>query len=386
MLRSASLLLLAMLLGVAHAAGPPAATGVTADQLDKLLADLHRLNDKSAARELAGLKLTERVSGDRLVRWEAEIHGERTREALLALADDAAFLPLPAAEIPAMAAPDNATQDQILARVMEYVQETLPRLPNFLALRTTTAFEITTEKELAAEQNMGQLFEPKPEKHFTNRALGPAKASGLPNAQLFWTGTIAQVVSYRGGAEELEPAPGSVEQANKSFFNLKSTGEFGPILKMIVTDAPRDKIVWDHWEQRGVGTLAVFRYSVTRDRSHFGFAFSEDQIPEFPAYHGEIAVDPESGTVFRIVILTQAHDPRANHLAANLVEFGPAEIGGMTYTVPIHGVAVANSIDAFASEDAQPAPVPFQISIDDIAFANYHVFRTKSRVVTGAGP
>jgi hypothetical protein len=386
MFKVASLLLLAMSLAIAHAAAPTAATSVTADQLDKLLAGLHNTNDKSVARGLAGMKLTERVSADRLARWEAECHGERTREVLIALADAAAFLPPPATEIPATAAPDSATQDQILARTIEYVQETLPRLPNFLALRMTTAFEVTTEETLLSQQNTGQLFQPKPGKHFTNQALGPAKASGLPDAQLFWTGLIAQTISYRNGKEELEAAPSGSGPPGNSFFSLTTTGEFGPVLQVVLTEAPRDKIVWDHWEQHAAGTLAVFRYAVPRDRSHFGVAYTADQVPEFPAYHGEIAVDPASGTVIRITQLALVHDQFANHAVAILVEFGPAQIGGITYTVPIHGVATGNSFDAFANEDAQPAPVPFQTSINDITFTNYHVFRSRSRVLTGAGP
>jgi hypothetical protein len=384
MLKGASFLVMAMILTRAQAATGPAAGGVTVNQLDDLLARLHKANDKSTAREIAGLQLTERVSAERLARWQADPHGERTRAALLALADAAAFLPPPATEIPATAAPDMPAQDEILTRTIAYVKETFPKLPDFLALRTTTAFEVTTEPFLHSQESTWMPLQGTRGKHSTAQALGPAKASGLPDGQLFWTGSTDQVITYRGGKEEVEAEPGNSE-AGKPFFSLTTTGEFGPILKVILTEAPRENIVWDHWERRAGATMAVFHYSVPHDRSHFGFAFTRDQVPEFPAYHGEIAVEPASGRVLRITLLTRAHDPAANHDAAILVEFGPAQIGGITYTVPVHGVAMANSFDAYANQDAEPMLAAYQTSINDIAFTNYHVFRTKSRIVTGGG-
>jgi len=381
------MLLLASLVANAHGAAPATATNVTVEQLDRRLAGLRDANDKSVARELAGLKLTERVSAQRLTRWQTGLHSERGREALLALADAAAFLPLPAAEVLPKAAPDGAIQDQILARMTDYVKGTLPKLPNFVALRTTTAFEVTTADYLQTQQNMGTLLETRRGRQSTRVALGPAGANGLPNAQLFYAGSIAQVIAYRGGAEELEAAPGSTDQRSAPFFSLTTTGEFGPVLELILNDVARDKIVWDHWERGETGAVAVFDYSVPHDRSHFGVAFTSDQVPELPAYHGEIAVDPAKGTVLRITQLTHVREEDASHDAATLVEFGSAQIGGLTYTVPVHGVAKANSLDPFANEDDQPPPVPYQTSINDITFTNYHVFRTKSRVMTGGlGP
>jgi hypothetical protein len=378
---------LAALAPATLAASPPTRVGLTVDEFDRLLLSMHDTSDSKAARELAGMKLTERVSADRLARWEKEIPGSRSREALVALADASASLRPPVDEIPSSAPPDDTTQKQILARVKDYIKETIPKLPNFFALRTTTSFEITTENLLQTQQDMTQLFQKQQSRKIPHQALGPAKWSGVPDGQLFWIGSLAQTVSYRGGFEDAEPATPQPGQTGKFVFNLTTTGEFGPVLATILDEAPVDRIVWDHWEQGSAGSLAVFRYAVPRERSHFAVDFSADHVPDFPAYHGEIAVDPAKGTVFRITIEASERDPAFVHEVFTLVEFGPMQIAGMDYFVPVRGVAIAKTYDPYADLSAEPEPIPYQISINDTSFTNYHVFRTKSHVVSGAsGP
>jgi hypothetical protein len=386
MTKAACLLLLASLLIGAHAA-PPATSGITVSQLDQLLSGKHPEGDGSLARELAGLKLAERVSLAQLTKWEAEISGDRSREALQALADGSAFLSPTPADMPATAPPDVETQQQILSLAIDYVKQMMPKLPDFYATRTTTSFEVTTPDQLAGQQDISQLLEKKQNNKFAHRVLGPAKSSGLPNGQLFSIGSIARVVTYRGGSEQANEDVGGDKQAAKPLFSLTSTGEFGPILNVILSEAPKESMAWDHWEQGPAGTLAVFRFAVPRDRSHFAVVEMMDNSPDFPAYHGEIAVDPADGSVFRITVVAQVRGSRSIVEASSLVDYGPVQIGDLNYVVPIHAVAMSRSYDPFANLDAQPPPVPAATSINDITFTNYHVFRAKSRIVTGAtGP
>jgi hypothetical protein len=46
------------------------------------------------------VELTERISSTKLSWWKARLPGERSRAALIAVADKSAFLALPAAEFP----------------------------------------------------------------------------------------------------------------------------------------------------------------------------------------------------------------------------------------------------------------------------------------------
>jgi hypothetical protein len=371
-------------------AAPPAQTSMTVDELSKLLTNLQGASDKNAARELARLKLTERVSLQQLSRWETGCPGTGSREALLALADAAAFLRPPAEEIPQAAAPDAAAQQQMLALVFDYVQRTLPKLPNFLAQRTTIGFAITTENQLHMIQEMGGLLQKQTNRRLSYQALGPAKASRLPEGQLYFVGSTTEMARYRDGHEELEPTGGSTGQGETTPLAMTTEGEFGPMLSVILDEAPREQIVWDHWERGAAGArpdenFAVFHFSVPRDRSRFAVVVTQDQIPDFPAYQGEITVDPSSGTVYRITIEANVRDSTMKNEASIMVEFSQEEIGGINYILPIHSVGIVRSFDAFADLDANPPPIPFLTSINDIGFTGYHVFRTKSRIVSGAG-
>ena len=89
------------------------------------------------------LELTERLSTAKLDRLAVDLPGQKSRQALMILADASAFLNPPAAETPNQPAPDLATQRKILATTVNYVTRTLQQLPNFFATRGTSSFEDT---------------------------------------------------------------------------------------------------------------------------------------------------------------------------------------------------------------------------------------------------
>ena len=384
MSRPACLLLLIMLTATA-VAEPPAAS-LSVNQLDRMLAGMRDMSDRKVASQLAGIKLIERSSSAQLERWEQQFPGARTREALIALVDASKFLRPPPEEISDMSAPDEQTLKQMHACMVDYVKNTLPRLPNFVAQRTTTAFEIATEERLLAQQLNPNILEFGKEKQADKRgyhALGPAKSSGLPNGQLYSMGSFSQTVTYRDGVETSDLSADSIIRANHLAIGLISNGEFGSVLGFLLIDTEPEKIVWDHWERSATVPLAVFHYSVPRDRSHFAVTFNADSRPDFPAYHGEIAIDPSTGVVFRITSVANTYDPEGAAASSLLVEFGPAQIGEVTYICPSRGVAMTKFYSAFADLNAEPPPVASQTFINDTSFTNYHVFRSNSRVLSG---
>ena len=74
---------------------------------------------------------------------------------------------------------------------------------------------------------------------------------------------------YRDGEEIVEPGPVKVDKTRTSSEGLKTWGAFGPILGLVLVDAAQSKLAWSHWEQGPDGHIAVFRYSVPKDRSHY---------------------------------------------------------------------------------------------------------------------
>jgi len=76
---------------------------ITVSELERTVASGKFKTDAEAARDLAGLTLQERLSTARLEQLETMLPGDKSRDALIAVADAAAFVDLPASDIPATA-------------------------------------------------------------------------------------------------------------------------------------------------------------------------------------------------------------------------------------------------------------------------------------------
>ena len=92
-----------------------AASRLTIDQLDRLVASSTGKRDTKIAERLSGQELTERLSASRLAALEAALPGPESRRALVVLADQATFLNPPLAEIPNLPVPTFEQQRDILA-------------------------------------------------------------------------------------------------------------------------------------------------------------------------------------------------------------------------------------------------------------------------------
>jgi hypothetical protein len=356
MTRKWSILLLAALAIPCHAA-----TRVTIAQLDSLLAADYGQPDGRVALQIEKLELTERASSSKLASWQNAFSGPKARLALTVLTDASACLALPAADHPNLPDPDRATQIRIYNSIAAYVNNIVPKLPNFLADRVTTRFE----------DNL-----PYPE------------VPPLPEELLHLVGTSTVHVLYRDQHEVIDN--GKNKRAEYKRNALTSNGEFGPILVTILLDSARGKVFWDHWEQGAAGPIAVFRYTVPQDQSHYSVSSipEKDSVPIHPAYHGQIAADPNDGTILRLTM--QAEMAPADHTAVAdiAVEYAPVSIGGKTYTCPIKSVAIAKVRRdvPLGFRIKPPTDPPLYTRINHVVFQNYHLFRGETRILSDDDP
>ena len=298
---------------------------VSVEQLEHVLAETASKSDTELAKQLCTLELTERLSAARFSQLKADLPGERSQQALLALADVSSFLPPPADEIPATAPPDQASQRRMMAHTVDYLAKTLPLPPNLFATRDTTRFET---RPSASEADLS----PQNPLRAVNRSV--------------------VTVFYRDGQELV--SGGTSKDAKTPDKGLTTWGEFGPILGTIVMDAARSQLAWSHWELGGGGPQAVFRYSVPEPNSHYNVRFccitasyglELKLYTQRAGYHGEITIDPETGTILRLSVIGDFAPDSPIARTSLLVEYGPEEIGGKTYLCPVHGIALAQSPD-----------------------------------------
>jgi hypothetical protein len=345
-----------------------AAKRVTVAQLGQVLTASGG-SDKELARELLGLELTERLSGAKLSAWMAGLHGKRSRQALLALADASAFLD-PPADSPDIAAPDAAGQRRMLAMTAQHLSETYPKLPNFFATQTTIRIEETPE-------------------HYD--WTGTKKVAYEP---LHWVDTSKVTVLYRKGAEIVEASATNGKQPKAETGGLTARGAFGPVLRA-VSDAiaiPGD-MTWARCEPSPEGPRAVFRYVVPDRVSTFeiGYCCLPDgdgtrMFRKLAGYGGEIAIDAASGAVLRLTLKADLKPDLPMNRADTLVVYGPVNIGGKTYMSPIRSVSISRArtvkvLTAFGQSFRIFGP--YRTMVNDVTFDDYHMFRGESRLLTG---
>jgi hypothetical protein len=372
---------LAVVLGMAgllaFAAKPDAAPArVTIAEFEQFLTSADRVRDADLAKKLVGFELTERASSTRLAQWQQSFKGTRTRQVLTALADLSAFQDLPAVELPADPTPDLATQRAIISRVADYVAKMRPKLPDFSAQRNTTRFELATSAEIDAERRAIQLFRLRKEK-LDYQALGRIRPGPGGGQWMYVAASPSSLVTYRDGREISE----ADDARATSDFNspLSTVGEFGPILGVVVGDAAHGDLKWGHWERYADKTLAVFRYSVPESASHYQIQTSPLGDATFPAYKGEIAVDPATGTVCRLTLL--ADETAETSESGIVVEYGPVEIAGKTYTVPIRSIAISRAPTRRNDGSVAIPEDMARTDLNDVSFTGYHVFRSEMRIL-----
>jgi hypothetical protein len=349
---------------------------MTVDQLRGMLAaqkSAHK-SDGDMAGKVAAADLIEQLTPTALDKIEADLQpGPKTVEALDVQADVSGFLDPPPGELPAKDPPDAATREQMLRRAIEFAAITMHRMPDFLATRATRSFN--------------------------DRPLQISLSGWYPaQRDLRLAGTFTEPIAYRDGREVFDEVPSQQNAkapVQPSPSGLTTSGEFGPVLATVITDALTGQMTWSHWEQTSAGVAAVFHFQIPQDASHYAVSFcwvvgpslssyrhindmADAQLNCYkgaPAYHGSISIDPATGTVLRIAI--ESDLPPKDRLArADLfVQYGSVEIGGRTYTCPVRSVAI--SLIRFP----ESTPARTMLCLNEAIFANYHRFGASVRLL-----
>jgi len=256
----------------------------------------------------------------------------------------------------------------------DFVLAAIPKLPNFLATRTTTRFR---DMKLAYVFQV-PTFEANQSFQFIDR-------------------TSASVL-YRDGEEVVETERNKNAKGPAPIQAGYSWGEFGPLLGSVMADVLKGKMGWGHWEQGVSGPIAVFRYAVAEGKSHRTVRYccvmaGDGAMQEFktrPPYHGEIAVDPKSGTVLRLAVQPDLKPNNEISRSDVVVEYGPVDIGGRSYICPTRSLSITTARVVVSKgirysgniayyEDIVGTPTV--TSINDVVFGNYHQFRSEMRIL-----
>ena len=346
-----------------------AAQRVTVGQLESILTEAQSMPDNDLAEKLSDLRLTERLTSARLSHWRGGMPGAKSQRALLGLADRSAFLDLPSAELPSKPDPDLSEQRRIMGLAATYVTKSVPQLPRFYATRAIT--------------------------HFEDAPGSAGESSGDGGGTLHAVRISTATVTYRDGGEVVDPGQLKVAKPATPDRGLKTWGAFGPILALVLLDAAQNKLEWKQWEQGPSGPLAVFRYAVPKNKSHYevryccvatSFGLANEEFHEMSAYRGEISVDPANGTILRLTLEAELGPDDPISRAEIAVEYGPQVLGGESYTCPTNSVSISLAKTLRNVRDSEgrdwPTMGPSQMLLNHVVFEQYHLFRSESRVLS----
>jgi VWFA-related protein len=336
-------------------------------QLESLLEQDHGESDSTLAAELSGMELTERMSSARLTAWKSRLPGKKSWQALVGVADASAFLALPAADVPALPEPSLAERREQLTRIIHYLGELMPTLPNLFATRTTERYE-----------------EPKQGENDTWKTARADRA-------LHVEASDSVTVLYRNGGDFEDAATKGHKKPKETTRQLETHGTFGAILAMVMNGAVRGRIVWGGWEKGDSGPVAVFRYAVPQSESRY--QVSNCCYPDYlgggtfelsPAYHGRISFDPATGTILRLTVQPDLTEKMPLIRSDVAVEYGPIQAGGNTYICPVHSVSVLRGRTARPIHqwgETFETYGPFETMLTDVSFRDYHRFGSTSEVL-----
>jgi VWFA-related protein len=348
----------------------PAIRKVTIAELEVLLRAGQNAADADLARQLAGVELTERAGGAEIAQWTEALKGRKSREALLAVADASAFMDPPADRVLPDPAPDAKTRKQMVGLALDYLNQTIPRLPNFYARRTASSYEETPSFYVGD----GKFKTPEP---------------------LHMIDTAKTTVLFRNGAEVVDAKAVRRGLAKGA---MGTYGTFGPILGA-ARSALTTGVSWSRWEKEESGErLAVFRYrvqmAVLSRYEVTGCCLPDGDgtagFSRIAGYHGEMAIDPASGALRRMTVEADLSGFVPLDRADIMVAYGPVEIGGKTYICPLRSVSLMrsrsiNELAEWRQEEFYRAWGPFATKLNDFRFDDYHTFRASVRMLPSSG-
>lgn len=339
---------------------------VTVAQLTQFITAAQGQSDGKVAKQLETMVLTERATTAQLAQWQAALPGQHSRDNLTVIGDASMLLMPPAADMPSDQAPDGQTQNAILARASTYLTQTLAKVPDFTATRVMEHFEDTPAREGS-------------EHIFTSGTIGSSMAGvgtaaggrqsylggGIAAQAVHFTGKTTAPITFTGGIETVGTDKIDLAAINQPESGLVTAGEFGPILATVLKDMANGDVEWGYWLATPQGKLAVMTYKVPDDQSTYTVTYKHGSHQErlFPAYHGEIAIDPATGAVLHLTVVANSLRSQTIMGSALTIDYAPVALGGTNYICPVRGVA-SLKISTNSGES--------QTQINDVAFTDYH--------------
>lgn len=200
----------------------------------------------------------------------------------------------------------------------------------------------------------------------TNRSVDPSSNGNWKHRD-----TLAELLRYVDNQETRTLLERNGEKTTMQRSDLDqtwaiSTGEFGPLLKLVFSDASKADFEWKEAASIGSETVQILTYRVARQK---GTISLNDGNRTFGAgFHGLVYIDKSTGGVRRITL--QADDlPRdfSIHAASMSVDYDFVTIGAHDYLMPMRATMTLQRGRR-------------QTDLNEIAFRNYRRYASQAKI------
>lgn len=332
-----------------------AAKKTTVQQLKDLLISLQQAkkSDPEVASALEQIELTEELTRAMMNNLVEYVPGPLSTEQIYVLEARSANLVPPAADLPSTPPPDAAAQKAILDKAIDYAAGTYSKLPQLTATKTTIRFQDNIQV-LAQTSGMG-TFASDSDPNLVN-----------PSQFVRHINSTETPVTFQNGAEQNPLVSDKTRWGANGQIALLGQE---PILNVVIQEAQAaGKINWLRWESVNGKTAAVYAFSVDKKKSHYAVNYccfpdtEQAGVLRFtpmtaagPAqatgnmqtntsyskyfkavvpYHGEIFVDPETGTVVRLITTAEFKSSDPVQHEDQRFDYGPVTVGAKTLVLP----------------------------------------------------
>lgn len=343
---------------------------ITVADLKETLQSMHRQNkgDADIAAALKQVELNEQLSRavmNSLVDFQL---GQLTTEQIYVLEARSAMLAPPAADIPTTAPLDAAAQQALLAKTATYGSSTYDQLPALTATRTTLRFQDNVEA-LAESSGM----------HGSAKDLSTGSLGVTAQQYVRYINATDTSLGLDHGVERLPE-----DKTNWGPNRMIAIMEPYPGLSQVLHEATdAGTIKWLRWETVNGKTAAVFSYQVPKKKAHLAVnvccfpdieqagsvhftsaaigsasggggggakgnlqtttnwkPYKQANLP----YHGELFIDPDTGTVVRMITQMEPKSSDVVHQEDVRIDYGPVTVGDKSLVLPVRAIAVTNVV------------------------------------------
>lgn len=343
--------------------GWSAAKKITVADLQQTLQSMHRDNksDESIAAALKQVELSQQLTRPVMNNLVDFALGKQTTEQIYVLEARSAMLPPPPSDLPATPALDAAAQQALLAKASSYASA-YDQIPSLTAVKTTLRFQDDMQ---ALAESSGQAGSA------TDVSVGAGFVT--PNHFVRYIGASDMPIDLEHGSEHLP-----VNKTRWGPNGMIALLEPNPALPQVFREATEaGAIQWLRWEVVNGKTAAVFSFQVPKKKAHIavnvccfpeldqaGIAnftnasgtntrpggnfqtktdwkpYKQSSLP----YHGEFFIDPDSGTVIRMITQMEPKVSDVLHQDDIRTDYAPVPVAGKTLVVPVRSIAISEVV------------------------------------------